>query len=65
MSEKEPVNVWDVVVIGGGIAGASTAMRLLEANRQLRILILDRGDKPGLKIGESTVEVSSYFRAYT
>jgi len=65
MPEKEPVDVWDVVVIGGGIAGASTAMRLLEANGQLRILILDRGDKPGLKIGESTVEVSSYFLGRT
>jgi len=59
------VNVWDVVVIGGGIAGASTAMRLLEANGAQRILILDRGDKPNLKIGESTVEVSSYFLGRT
>jgi flavin-dependent dehydrogenase len=65
MSEKPQANVWDVIVIGAGIAGAATAYRLLEGNAELRILILDRVDHSNRKIGESTVEVSSYFLGRT
>lgn len=55
---------WDVIIVGGGLAGSSTAYRLLMEKPSLRVLIVDRGD--GVKkIGESTVEVSSYFLGRT
>lgn len=56
---------WDVIVIGAGIAGSATAYRLLERTPSLRILILDRALAGSKKIGESTVEVSSYFLGRT
>ena len=58
-------DAWDVVVIGGGVAGAATAYRILRKNAALRVLVVDRGDPPGKKIGESTVEVSTYFLGRT
>ncbi len=65
MSDNRQANVWDVIVVGAGIAGAATAYRLLERNADLRILILDRAESGSKKIGESTVEVSSYFLGRT
>lgn len=65
MSGDRQANVWDVIVIGAGIAGAATAYRLLERDAKLRILIVDRADHSNKKIGESTVEVSSYFLGRT
>lgn len=65
MSENQQANVWDVIVIGAGIAGSATAYRLLEAKPDLRVLILDRSMTSDKKIGESTVEVSSYFLGRT
>jgi len=65
MAGEPQANVWDVIVIGAGIAGAATAYRLLERDPALRILILDRANHSDKKIGESTVEVSSYFLGRT
>lgn len=58
-------SVWDVVVVGAGIAGSATAYRLLERNPKLRVLIVDRAETGSPKIGESTVEVSAYFLGRT
>ncbi|HZZ58647.1 MAG TPA: tryptophan 7-halogenase [Opitutaceae bacterium] len=52
---------WDVIVIGGALAGASAACLLLRSDPQRRILILERSLRHGRKVGESTVEVSAYF----
>ena len=54
-----------MIVVGAGLSGAATAYRLLEQNPDLRILILDRAEGGTRKIGESTVEVSSYFLGRT
>ena len=52
---------FDVVVIGGAIAGASTAILLRRRNPSLRVLVVEKGEAFDWKVGESTVEVSSYF----
>lgn len=52
---------WDVLVIGGALAGASTALRLLWRHPGLRVLIVEKSDVFARRVGESTVEVSSYF----
>lgn len=65
MPEDGQANVWDVIVVGAGVAGSATAYRLLERNPKLRILIVDRSERGCQKIGESTVEVSSYFLGRT
>lgn len=57
---QTPVS-WDVIVIGGALSGASTALLLLRRNPKLRVLIIERSEKFKRRVGESTVEVSSYF----
>lgn len=52
---------WDVVVLGGALSGASTALLLLRRNPRLRVLIVERSEQFKRRVGESTVEVSSYF----
>lgn len=52
---------WDVVIVGGALSGASTALLLLRRNPRLRVLILERDPAFKRRVGESTVEVSSYF----
>ncbi|MCE9583192.1 MAG: NAD(P)/FAD-dependent oxidoreductase [Planctomycetes bacterium] len=55
------INRYDAVVIGGAIAGASTALLLRRRHPELRILVIERDPAFDWKVGESTVEVSSYF----
>lgn len=52
---------WDVIIVGGALSGASTAILLLRRNPRLRVLILERDTAFKRRVGESTVEVSSHF----
>lgn len=52
---------WDVIVMGGALAGAATALQLRRKNSQLRILILERSTQFKRRVGESTVELSAMF----
>ena len=58
--DAPPVS-YDVVVAGGAVAGASTAILLRRGNPSLRVLIVEKTDRFDWKVGESTVEVSAYF----
>ena len=52
---------WDVIIVGGALSGAATALLLLRRNPRLRLLILERSAEFSRRVGESTVEVSAYF----
>lgn len=53
--------LYDVVVVGGAVAGASTAIVLKRGKPDLKILVVEKTEQFDWKVGESTVEVSSYF----
>jgi 2-polyprenyl-6-methoxyphenol hydroxylase-like FAD-dependent oxidoreductase len=54
---------YDVVILGGGMAGLSLARQLRIKDDGLKILILEKSPKvTEWKVGEATVEIaSSYF----
>jgi flavin-dependent dehydrogenase len=52
---------YDVVVVGGSLGGAGTATLLKTARPSLRVLVVEKAGAFGRGVGESTVEVSSYF----
>ena len=52
---------YDVAVIGGAIAGASTAFLLKRKTPSLRILIIEKTEEFDRKVGESTSEVGACF----
>ncbi|HEX9287005.1 MAG TPA: tryptophan 7-halogenase, partial [Thermoanaerobaculia bacterium] len=52
---------YDVVITGGAVAGASTAILLRRRVPNARVLVVEKSDRFDWKVGESTVEVSAYF----
>jgi flavin-dependent dehydrogenase len=52
---------FDVVVVGGAVAGASTAILLKRRMPRLRVLVVEKSEEFDWKVGESTVEMSAYF----
>jgi flavin-dependent dehydrogenase len=52
---------YDVLVIGGALSGAATALLLLREQPGLKVLIVDKSATFGRRVGEATVEVSCYF----
>jgi len=57
----EPSEIFDVVIVGGAVSGASTAILLKRRRPELRVLVVEKGEKFDWKVGESTVEMSAYF----
>ncbi len=56
---------YDVIVVGGALSGAATATLLLRKNPGIRVLIVERSEAFGRRVGEATVEVSGYFLGRT
>jgi len=52
---------FDVIIVGGALAGAATAMVLLREQPKLRVLIVEKSAAFTRRVGEATVEVSGYF----
>ena len=52
---------YDVVIVGGALAGAATAILLLRERPNLRVLIVEKSTAFGRRVGEATVEISGYF----
>lgn len=50
-----------MVIVGGALSGAGTAILLLQQQPQLRILIVEKSAAFTRKVGEATVEISTYF----
>jgi flavin-dependent dehydrogenase len=53
--------LWDVVIIGGALSGSATAIQLKQAHPDLHLLVIERSELFSRRVGESTVEVSSWF----
>jgi len=60
-ADPKPSPHYDVVIVGGAIAGASTAVLLRRWIPELSVLVLEKGTAFDWKVGESTVEISAYF----
>ncbi|MFM1943157.1 MAG: hypothetical protein RI897_2139 [Verrucomicrobiota bacterium] len=52
---------WDVIIVGGALTGAAVAIQLLKQNPHLKLAIIESSPAHKRRVGESTVEVSSYF----
>jgi flavin-dependent dehydrogenase len=52
---------YDVVVVGGAVAGAGTALLLRRFHPAARVLVVEPRERFPRKVGEATVEVSGYF----
>ena len=61
-SAAEPTaSEYDVVVCGGSLAGAATALLLLRSKPGLRIAVVEKSTQFPRRVGEATVEISGYF----
>lgn len=66
MNEAQNVGAeFDVIVVGGALSGAATATLLLQEMPGLRILIVEKSPAFTRRVGEATVEVSTYFLTHS
>lgn len=56
---------YDVVVLGGGIAGLTLALQLVRTHTGIRVLVVEKQSHPAPeaahKVGESTVEIGAHY----
>jgi flavin-dependent dehydrogenase len=68
MSNYNPITdnkIYDVIIMGGGLAGQTIARQLKLSDPSLEILLLIKTEMPlawnDFKVGESTVEISAFY----
>ena len=65
MTDPNPAQRYDVIIMGGGLAGLSLSLQLRQRLPRLRILVVERQTHPvpqaTHKIGESTVEIAANY----
>jgi len=58
----------DVAILGGGLAGLTLALQLIQRDPSLRITVIERHRHPvregAFKVGESTVEIGAHYFAH-
>src|SRR5438477_4065899 len=54
-------DTFDVVIIGGALSGAATALLVLQEQPGLKVLIVEKSIAFGRRVGEATIELSGYF----
>lgn len=58
-------NEYDVVILGGGLAGLTLSLQIKRTNSEITILVLERRESEAAtaahKVGESTVELGSHY----
>jgi flavin-dependent dehydrogenase len=52
---------YDLVIIGGSLAGAASALMLLRERPGLKVLVVEKSTAFTRRVGEASVEVSAYF----
>jgi flavin-dependent dehydrogenase len=56
---------YDVIIIGGALSGAGTAVVLLKEQPRLRILIIEKTTTLSRRVGEATIEISTYYLTHS
>lgn len=63
MTARPGIHDVDAAIVGGGVAGSATALLLKRRMPEARVLLVEQNDAFDRKVGESTVEISSFFLA--